>query len=380
MSLNRVSSTSLAGILFSVLVLMISGCGLLGDKRDTAHEGATSGRALEVPPDLLPPELDATYRVPAREDGRVSAVEAEQRQQPSAILEARPAAAPEAVALREVGQMTVRREGNVRWLELGAAPADLWQSLRDFWREQEFELVRDEPALGIMETEWKETGAGVPITGVRGQLARALGTLYDAGTRDQYRIRLERESEQVTNLYLSHRGVDQVIDEERGGLRWGVRPSDPGLEAEMLTRLMVHLGREEGEARDIVNLAADEGPHLREREVDGQPGLELRGQFGQVWRQVGLGLDRAGLLVDDQDRSVGIFHVTYSPDATRTRSERGFFSRLFRRDRVGGDGRYQIHVAQEGDWVRVTARDREGNVLRPSDAASVLDLLADELR
>jgi outer membrane protein assembly factor BamC len=380
MSLNPVSLTSLAGILLSVLVLTLSGCGLWGDKRDTAHEGATSGRALEVPPDLLPPELDATYRVPAREDGRVSAVEAEQRQRPSGILEARPAPVPEGVALRQVGQMTVRREGNVRWLELGAAPADLWQSLREFWREQGFDLTRDEPALGVMETEWKDTAAGVPVPGVRGRLSRALGTAYDAGTRDQYRIRLERESEQVTNLYLTHRGVDQVIDEDRGGLRWGVRPSDPGLEAEMLTRLMVHLGREEGEARDIMNLAADEGPRLREREADGQPGLELRDQFAQVWRQVGLGLDRAGLLVDDQDRSAGIFHVTYSREAARARSDGGFFSRIFRRDRVGGDGRYQIHVAQEGDWVRVTARDREGNALRASDAASVLDLLADELR
>lgn len=379
MSSNPASCSSLVGILVPVLVLSLAGCGLLGDRRDTAHEGAASGRALEIPPDLLPPELDATYRVPARDDGRVSAVEAEQRERPSGILGAGSAPGTQEIALRQVEDMTVRREGNVRWLEISAAPAGLWSSLRGFWREQEFELTRDEPTLGIMETEWKETRAGVPITGIRGQLSRFLGTQYDAGLRDQYRIRLERESEDRVHLYLTHRGVDQVIDEERGGVRWAMRPSDPELEAEMLIRLMVHLGRDEGQARGIVNLAADESPPVREREVDGQPGLELRGQFSQVWRQVGLGLDRAGLLVDDQDRRAGVFHVTYSRDAARSGSEGGFLSRLFSRDPVGGDGRYQVRLAQDGDWVRITVQDREGNALRASDAASVLELLRDEI-
>jgi outer membrane protein assembly factor BamC len=382
MSAKRLSTTSLAGILVPALVIALSGCGLLGDRRDAAHERATGGRALEVPPDLLPPELDATYRVPAREDGRVSAVEAERRQQrPSGILDAGPAPESAQVALREVDDMTVRREGNVRWLELRAVPDGLWPALRAFWRDQDFELSRDEPAVGIMETEWKESQAGVSIGGVRAALTRVLGTQHDAGYQDRYRVRLEREDGDVTNLYLSHRGVEQVVDDPGvGGIRWVMRPSDPDLEAEMLTRLMVFLGREEGDARHIVDLAADAASTLREREADGEPGLELRGEFGQVWRQVGLSLDRAGLLVDDQDRAAGVFHVTYSREAAEAGPGGGFFSRLFRRDRISGDGRYQILVVQEGDWVRITALGREGEALRASDARNVLELLRDEIR
>jgi outer membrane protein assembly factor BamC len=380
---KSVRTVSLAGILVPILVITLSGCGMLGDRRDTAHQEAASGRALEVPPDLLPPELDATYRVPAREDGRVSAVEAERREQrPSGILGAGPA--PEAVgdqvALREVGEMTVRREGNVRWLELRAAPDNLWQALRAFWRDQGFELVRDEPAIGVMETDWRESQAGVDVGEFRRAMARVLGTRHDAGYQDKFRVRLEREEEGLTNVYIAHRGVDQTVEDPQvGGIRWVMRPSDPNLEAEMLSRLMVFLGRDEDEVRGIIDYAADTGPDVREREVDGEPVLELRGEFSRAWRQVGLSLDRAGLLVDDQDRREGVFHVTYSSEAATGRSGGGFFGRLFRREPVGGDGRYQVRLVQDGNWVRVTVRDREGNALRASDARSVLELLRDEL-
>jgi outer membrane protein assembly factor BamC len=384
MSLNKLLSKSLAGITVPVLILSLTACGMLGDRRDSAHQGATSGRALDVPPDLLPPEVDATYRIPAREDGRVSAVEAERRQQPGGILgagsPADPAVASGQVAPSELGDVSIRREAGVRWLELRAEPEEIWAALRGFWGQLGYELERDEPRLGIMETEWLERRAGVEVGGFRGVLSRSLGTVYDAGYRDQFRIRLEREAEGVTALYLSHRGVEQVPTTAEGsGLRWVGRPSDPELEAEMLTRLMIYLGQDEGSARAALTVD-DEAPRMREREEDGQPGIELRGEFTQVWRRVGLGLDRAGLLVDDQDRSRRIFHVTFNPDMTDTRSE-GFFGRMFRRDPVGAGDRYQIRLVQQEDgWTRVTAHTREGDLLNARDARRVLDLLFDELR
>lgn len=382
MPANSLFVRSLAGILLSLVIVFFTGCGLLGDRRDAAYQGAGSGRALEVPPDLLPPERDATYRVPPREDGRVSAVEAEERQrQPSGILGAAPAPDAGRVAPREVDDMAVRREGSVRWLELRAEPDGLWQGLRAFWREQGFELSRDEPAVGIMETEWRQEGAGVPEEGYRGALRRVLGTLYDAQYQDRYRIRLEREADGVTNLYLSHRGVEQTVeDPQAGGIRWVMRPSDPDLEAEMLTRLMVFLGSDGTEAGAMLDQTADAGPSLRERELDGEPGLELRGTFSQVWRQVGLGLDRAGLLVDDQDRQAGVFHVTYNPAATESRPRGGFLGRLFRREPVSEGARYQIRLSQQEPWVRVTVLDREGGRLSAGDARTVLGLLRDEIR
>lgn len=379
MSLKPLLSTSFPVLVVSLLVISLSACGMLGDRRDTAHHGATSGRALEVPPDLLPPEVDATYRIPARGDGRVSAVEAERRQQPSGILGAGVSADDTVaeVAPRELGDVSVRRDGAVRWLEIRAEPEQIWPSLRAFWQAQDFGLRRDEPRIGIMETDWKETRLGAPVTGFRATLSRTLGTLYDAGLRDQYRVRLERESEGVTALFLSHRGVESVATTQEGaGMRWVPRPADPELEAEMLTRLLVFLGQEDAAARTALD-AADHGTQIREREVDGQPGIELSGEFTSVWRRVGLALDRAGLLVDDQDRSRRVFHVTYNPD---TATQSGFFSRMFRRETLDAGARFQIHLVQEGDWTRVTVRSREGELLRAPEARNVLVRLQEELR
>ncbi len=112
-------------------------------------------------------------------------------------------------------------------------------------------LVIDNPDTGVMETDWAENRAKIPLDAIRRTLGRALDTLYDTGERDRFRMRVERNAG-GSDVFLSHRGMVEIYTNERKDFQstiWTQRPSDPELEAEMLTRLMVKLGAKEEVAR-----------------------------------------------------------------------------------------------------------------------------------
>ena len=127
--------------------------------------------------------------------------------------------------------------------------------IRDrFWISNGFALKRDDPTIGIMETDWVENRADIPQDGVRALLKKYLDILYSAPTRDKFRTRLERTADgKRTEVYLSHSGVEEVA---AGGTSasstniyiWQRRPPNPELEAEMLNRLTVYLGASEKRA------------------------------------------------------------------------------------------------------------------------------------
>ncbi|WP_412852396.1 outer membrane protein assembly factor BamC [Ectothiorhodospira shaposhnikovii] len=356
-------------------VMVLTACGSLGSR--DGHADSRETRALEVPPDLVAPNVDPSFRIPEQTTARASALE-DRRAVPGEISSGTQARVP---VLVDASTLQLRREGNVRWLEVeDTPPADLWPQLRAFFQAQSLPLNREEPALGILETEWFQARAQVPMEGgIRGLLGRLFGDFYDASTRDQYRVRLEPQGDSGTAVFVSHRSVEEVAERE-DIVRWRMRPSDPEAEAEMLVRLMVHLGLEPEQAAQALGQAPDLTPGLRLSEANGETALEVRGEFTGLWRRMGVLLDRAALLVDDQDRSEGVYYVTFRPEAHERRG--GFFSRLFSTGesaRLRPDTQYQIHLRQAGDWVQVIPRSQAGEALSGGEAAAVLERIEQEL-
>ena len=172
--------------------------------------------------------------------------------------------------------ITLEQAGNQRWLVVSAPPDQVWPKVREFWTRNGFALKRDDPTIGIMETDWLENRADIPQDGIRAVLKKYLDVLYSAPTRDRFRVRLERAAGgNATDVYLTHSGVEEVAV---GGASasasntyiWQRRPSDPELEAEMLNRLMVFLlslihiyhGQ-----MDVVLLEAEQGGGIVDEDV-----------------------------------------------------------------------------------------------------------------
>jgi outer membrane protein assembly factor BamC len=376
------------------LALSLAGCSsvenlLSGDKIDYRSAAAKTA-PLEVPPDLTQLARDNRYQP---QSGVVSATSFQN--QPSAV----PSVSTQAVAPAQVGDVHVERQGNTRWLVTSQTPEQLWPQLRAFWQERGFNITIDSPEAGVMETDWAENRAKIPDDIIRRTLGKVLDSLYDTGLRDKFRTRVER-TPQGTEIYISHRGMEEVLTgQARDNTVWKTRPSDPGLEAEMLSRLMVRLGAKEQEARAAVAAAAPAsgaasgaaatvaaapaGP-AHARLLTGQPAaaLQVDEPFDRAWRRVGLSLDRTGFTVEDRDRANGIYYVRYADPKQAGKEEPNFFSKLFGGDKgAGAPQRYRIQVQRGGtENTTVSVLNPQGQPDNSDNAKQIISLLVEDLK
>jgi outer membrane protein assembly factor BamC len=359
------------------LALALAGCStvenfLQGDKVDYRSQSVKTA-PLEVPPDLTQLQRDGRY---APASGSISASSYQ-----GAAPAAASVAATTAVAPNAVGEMKVLRDGSQRWLVVPVAPDQLWPQLREFWTERGFSLVIDNAQAGVMETDWAENRAKIPQDILRRTLGKALDSLYDTGERDRFRTRVERTAS-GSEVYISHRGMAEefVGDAREKTTVWNPRPSDPSLEAEFLTRLMVKLGAKEPAARETVAKAVT--APARARAIAGQPALQVDEGFDRAWRRVGLALDRGGFTVEDRDRAGGLYFVRYvDPKAAATKAEPGFFAKLFSKsDASATPQRYRIAVKAEGDRTNVTVQNAQGAPESSEVGQRIVSLLVDDLK
>lgn len=366
------------------LALILGGCsGTLIESKKIDYKTAAkaSGVSLEVPPDLTTPSRDERYVVPdlnPKGTATYSAYSAERSG-------ARAGNATE--VLPTAPKIQVMRDGNQRWLVVADTPEKLWPVVKDFWQETGFIVNREVVDAGIMETDWAENRANIPMDAVRNLLGKVLDSLYSTPERDKFRTRLERGAVPgTTEVYISHRGMMELyVTEAKDQTRWQPRPADPELEAEMLRRLMVRLGTEEVRAKALMGVAAPENRAKLERTADGGNALKIAESFDRAWRRVGLALDRVGFTVEDRDRVKGLYFVRYvDPEADNKKEGSGWMSKLaFWRgsDKSAPDKiQYRILVKGQGDLSTVQVLSAEGGEDKSESANRILNLLANQLR
>lgn len=351
---------------------------LSGDKIDYKSQSTKTAR-LEVPPDLTQLQRDSRYQ--PQSGGVVSA--STFGAAATAATTTTTATATASVAPASIGQMRIVREGNQRWLTVPLPPERLWPQLQSFWQESGFNLLVDNAQAGVMETDWAENRANIPQDIIRRTLGRVLDTLYDSGTRDRFRVRVERSGE-GSEVFLSHRGMIEVFtSDRREQTTWTHRPNDPGLEAEFLSRLMVRLGAKEEVARSVVASPVTAAP--RARIVAGQAAatLQVDEGFDRAWRRVGLSLDRSGFTVEDRDRASGIYFVRYVDPKADVASEPGFFAKLLslgKSDTPAPALRYRIAVKADGERSNVSVLDAQGGPETGAVGQRIVGLLVDDLK
>lgn len=359
--------------------LVTSGCSsisetLSGDKIDYRTSGTQSVR-LDVPPDLS--QLPGQTRFGQAPASTVSA---------SSLVRTDKADAPQSnIAPNKGVGIKLERQGQMRWLSVNQPPEQIWSQVRAFWGEVGFELTTDQPEAGVMETNWSENKAKVPQDGaVRKALGRVFDLLYDTGERDLYRTRIERTAN-GSEIYISHKGlVEEYEDSKKDRTQWRARPSDPNLEAEMLSRLMVKLGASK-ETAEAVKTAdkpsqAAATPSIARMNADGLS-ITVDADFDTTWRRVGLALDRSGFTVENRDRKQGAFEVRLS-DNDPEASKPGFFARLFGAKAENQDGlsRYKVLVqGQSRTSALVSILKENGQATTSTTAKRIAKQLVDEL-
>lgn len=365
----------------AALALLVAGCGSLPKPsevirdRSVEYKSSRDVAPLEVPPDLDRGSIRDTMAVPDIDGTTYSQYNAA-REAPAA---GGGAASDEVLVVPE--GVEVARDGDKRWLVLEGPPGQYWDRVRSFWLEQGLLIEVENPAIGIMETDWAENRADIPQGFIRNTIGSLFDSLYSTSTRDKYRTRFERGSQPgTTEVYITHRGAEEVVQGD--DTVWQPRPSDPELEAEMLRRLIVFLGVEEDRARRLLAETAQREPRAEMvRQADGESWLVLKDDFSRAWRRTGLALDRVGFTVQDRDRSRGLYFVRYVDPLAE--DDVSLLSRLaFWRDDEARRIEYLISLDEQegGERTRVRILDTEGNRETSDTANRILSLLHEQLR
>ncbi|MDR2195388.1 MAG: outer membrane protein assembly factor BamC [Gallionellaceae bacterium] len=340
----------------ALALVTLAGCGSMALENKKVDYGGKSARAasLEVPPDLTTPAAGDHYTLPEDDEAANYSdfVKGD---------DAAPEAATGPAVLPKSPKVRMERDGAKRWLVVEDTAENVWPQVKAFFTDNGLQIKTDNPQAGVIETDWAENRASIPKGGLRTLLGKFADNLYESGTRDMYRARLERVNDGAgTEIYLSHTGLE---DGDKG---WQSRPNDPELEAAMLQMLAVKLGGSEGtevgEDGVTTTIAMQDDGSVAPPEMLTQgdsPYIKMNEPFDKSWRKVGLAIERLKYTVTDKNRLAGLYYVRIDPPA----KEKGMLDKLkfWKGDDAPKGVRYQIQVRELGNYCEVSAHPSEVN-------------------
>jgi outer membrane protein assembly factor BamC len=353
--LKMISKNCLRFLLLSASLTLLPACSWFAD--DEEMEDARILAPLEVPPDLVKPagdprlarpDLPATSSAPASASAQAADCRCEQ---PPSIGE----------RVLPAGKGVQRmREGSRRWLVVEAEPEQAWPLVRKFLAMRGYRVQRDEPAIGLLETDWKaqyadENGAEEQTGG-------------QSNWRERLRLRIEpAEQAGRTAIFLTQRNSQRGEDGN-----WQLRPADTDRAVEMLNRLARFLAdKDVSDAVPLKGLQAS-----IEVDADEHTVIIAKADFDTVWRRTSLALDALGFTIEDHNRANRIFHVYNELPSGYTQEELEADSRKKATVRE----EYWIHVQPRDESTHISVRNQAGIVDESQVARSLLTLLLGQLR
>lgn len=358
---------------------------VLPDKQVEYKKERQASSGLEIPPDLTSSTIDNQgVGLDSPTDISTTYSEYQVKREGAAVV----GSGKSSGVLTEIKGVSVERDGQDRWLIIDAPPESVWPRVVDFWQSNGILLEQQDPSVGIMTTGWLENKAGVKNDFVTDFIRKAFEGLYDAATRDKYRVRLEDGvAPGTTELYMTHFGMEQEIATGTTGESeqyvWNIRGRDVGLEAVMLRRLMIYLGLSEAQAQAELEAQKQLGASRSQLMKTGEGvRLVIEEPFSRAWRLTGLVLDRVGFAVEDRNRSRGIYYVRYNDPAADVKQGGWFSSLAFWRDDKDLDkaSQFQVVLLDGERGTDVVIHDEQGQRDNSPTALRILTLIHEQIR
>lgn len=349
-------------------VCLATGCGIAAENKKYDYKspsGTATAKALEVPPELTP----------ISPGGIVAPNDMPASTEPSSP----------GTVLPITQDASIERDGSLRWLQIKQPADKVWPVVVQFWKDQGFQLSREDAATGIVETEWTENRSKLPNDFMRRTFGSSFDRMFSSGEKDRYRARLERRPDGNTEVFISQqRKVEDFTDTTKSETRWFIRPADAEAEAEMLTLLMQQFGVPATQAKAAVQqtatpatAAAATVDKSKTANTEVLQTLTLNDGFDRAWRRVGLTLDRGGFTVTDRDRSHGLYFIRYAdPDAER---KNGLFGTLFG-DKDTRAEEYQLEIIEHSGKCSLRVLDKDGKPSQSETAQRITRLLQEQLK
>ena len=352
------------------------------------YQSAKQIPALDVPPDLTTPTIDTHFQVAnsgSTTGTTYSAYSAAQHSAKTATesQSANCTTASSSTVLPVPDNIKLERAGSERWLVVNQSPEQLWPQLKSFWQENGFAITQIDPTTGIMATGWTENSAKIPQDSIHNTVGKLPDGLYSTSQRDSYRSRIERSASNPdqTEIYISHSGMTEAYDNSSSPHTiWLPSPPNPGLEAEMLSRLMVRLGVTQSNAEAMLAAHTGADRAVISQSSDGTSLLVDNESFDRAWQRVGLALDRVGYPVLNSDHSKGIYYVRQLDQNQDNASKPGFFSKLM--FWKSSNQQYQIVLTENSaaTSTAVSVLDNNGKPAKAEISNKIINLLLAQLK
>ncbi len=251
-------------ILTLLAVIALSAC---STHKDTFYKHQPTGLPLEVPPDLTMVETSNTFVIP-----EISQVTRKQQ------------------VLVNGAELTLKKDGLLRWIEVQAAPELLWEEVNNFWLSNDVELAWENTELGIIETAWLKN----------------YDSKYDL---DRFRVRIEANSDDRAEIYLTHRGKQQEVVDGSFVEGWADEFNDPELEIEVLGELLSYLGLSRERKEQLVQEAKKARAIASLSLKTGEPHILINDEMERAWKLVTQAVDRAGHVITQRDKAANWLEV-----------------------------------------------------------------------
>lgn len=278
-------------ILLVLAALFVTACSSDGEERPE-YLDSQSLSALEVPPQLTRPDNSEELKIPEPSARALATL------QKGGDMEGTVAPTFKGLALKS--------EQGIYWLEVDQDADTLWPTLLDFWANEGIEIVRDEPLLGLMETQWIKEYR-VKADRDAGFFKRVLSRLTP-DMMDKFRMRVERVGKQ-SRIFVRHRGIQITVSGESS--RWTSRESDRALEEEILYRLTLFTGLNKKQADNLFLAYTPYQERIRPV-ADSENSFEMTGHRELAWKRLQHAVDELGATVVDAQSKQGTLLIELS--------------------------------------------------------------------
>ena len=315
------------------------------------YVSSKKSKKLEIPPDLDEINTSNEYSISGQPTSLKQYQNKDEAKEAANLLQ------------NKKEKIKVVKSGNMRWLVVPASQNQVWPVVESFWEDMGFE-VSSSKRKGIIETRWIAESDLNKDDGALGKFDAWLDALANTGTRRKFRTRIEDGIEEgTTEVYLSQRSLQKGLDEhneilerskqnsysidraykieeykpgtkseDEPELKSNFKEDDLEIQFELLRRLMVKLGTSDLSARNSLN-NAKEIINAELIKQDDYKFIKLNDNYGRAWRRLSLAIDMVGFLVEDKNRSEGIFYIKYSNleienDGKKPKKKKGIFDKL----------------------------------------------------
>lgn len=282
--------------IFALSSLVLSACSMFGSE-EIDYRNSEITPTLEIPPDLIQSQNGRNLSLPGSKVGLDSNA-GRYVETGNLNIESR--------TLPGFDGLELQGKGNLHWLSIPYSAEKIYPLVQEFWAEQGYELMLDEPVIGMMRTRWMRSKSANSSF-----LGKIMDRMSAAESKHQFITRLQRSADDVSTLvFIAHRQQELVLKDDEPGSStsskegWQFRAADPAQEYEMLSRLMVFLGLNDEavktQMQKIGTFTARASIHQGDQE--GVAYMQVTEGFNRTWNRLYHQLTRLNVVPEESKR------------------------------------------------------------------------------